>query len=59
MRETLVEALDGTVDNWTWHQYDARDCPLSQPIYDFAWTFLLVMRECNLARGGDCVEEWA
>ncbi len=59
MRGMLVEVLDGTVDDQIWHQYNARDCLLSQQRYDSAWAFLLAVRECMLTSGGDCVEEWA
>ncbi len=51
--------LDGVVDDQTWLQYNARGCPLRQQRYDSVWKFLLVVRECNLTGGGDCVEEWA
>jgi hypothetical protein len=59
MRRMLAKALDSAMDYRTWCQYDARDYPLSQLRFNSAWAFLLAVRECNLAGGVDCVEEWA
>jgi hypothetical protein len=53
-----AETLGGAADNGTWCLWhNARDRQSILWMYDSTWAFLLAAGECNLAGGGDRIEE--